>query len=145
MIEEIMEPETAGDPMGKSLNWTRKSTYKLSEELKRQNINISPNTSGKALKHLNYSLKSNRKSISATCHPDRNCQFEYINTKVKQFEDSGGVIISVDTKKKESIGNFSNSGKKYDKEPEHTLDHDFISYAIGKINPFGIYEPIINK
>lgn len=140
-----MEPETAGDPMGKLLNWTRKSTYKLSEELKRQNINISPNTSGKMLKHLKYSLRSNRKSISATCHPDRNCQFEYINTTVQQFKNSGGVIISVDTKKKESIGNFSNNGKKYDTEPEYTLDHDFISYAIGKINPFGIYEPLTNK
>lgn len=145
LIEEIMEPETAGDPMGKSLNWTRKSTYKLCEELKRQNINISPNTSGKILKHLNYSLKSNRKSISATTHPDRNCQFEFINATIKQFEDFGEVIISIDTKKKESIGNFSNNGKKYDKEPEHTLDHDFISYAIGKINPFGIYEPLTNK
>ncbi|HID40002.1 MAG TPA: ISAzo13 family transposase, partial [Calditrichaeota bacterium] len=91
LIEEIMEPETAGDPMGKWLNWTRKSTYKLCEELKRQNINISPNTSGKILKHLNYSLKSNRKSISTTTHPDRNPQFEFIGTTVKQFEDSGEV------------------------------------------------------
>jgi len=96
-----MQPETAGDPMGKLLNWTRKSTYKLSEELKTNHkINISPNTSGKALKHLKYSMKSNRKSISATHHPDRNSQFEYINATVKQFEDSGEVIISIDTKKK---------------------------------------------
>jgi hypothetical protein len=145
LIEQIMEPETAGDPMGKSLNWTRKSAYSLSKTLKEKDINISPNTAGKALKQLGYSLKSNRKSISTTQHPDRNQQFQFIESKVKEYEDTGQPIISVDTKKKELIGNFSNTGKKYCIGAEKTLDHDFLSNALGKIAPYGIYEKLTNK
>lgn len=140
-----MEPETAGDPMGKSLNWTRKSTYSLSKTLKDKDIDISPNTAGKALKAIGYSLKLNRKSISTTQHPDRDQQFGYIASKVKEYEDIGQPIISVDTKKKELIGNFSNTGRKYDKEAEKTMDHDFLSNAIGKICPYGIYEKLTDK
>ena len=140
-----MEPETAGDPMGKSLNWTRKSTYSLSKTLKSRDIDISPNTAGKALKTIGYSLRLNRKSISTTQHPDRDLQFRFIESKVKEYEDAGHPIISVDTKKKEMIGNFSNKGRKYDKEAEKTLDHDFLSNATGKINPYGIYEKLTNK
>jgi hypothetical protein len=145
LIEEIMRPETAGDPMGKLLNWTRKSTYSLSKTLKERDIDISPNTAGKALKGLGYSLKSNRKSISSTQHPERNRQFNFIELKVKEYEDMGQPIISVDTKKKELIGNFSNIGKKYCIEAEKTLDHDFLSNAIGKVAPYGIYEKLTNK
>jgi hypothetical protein len=76
-----MEPETAGDPMGRSLNWTRKSTYSLSKTLKGKGIDISPNTAGKALKAIGYSLKLNRKSISTTQHPDRDQQFNLLNQK----------------------------------------------------------------
>jgi len=140
-----MEPETAGDPMGKSLNWTRKSACSLSRALKKENINMSPNTAGKALKELGYSLKSNRKSICTTQHPDREQQFKFIESKVREFEDIGQPVISVDTKKKELIGNFSNTGKKYCIEAEKTLDHDFLSYASGKIAPYGIYEKMTNK
>jgi hypothetical protein len=140
-----MEPETAGDPMGKSLNWTRKSTYSLCKALQKREVNISPNTAGKALKILGYSLKSNRKSISTTQHPDREQQFQFIASKVKEYEDSGQPIISVDTKKKELIGNFSNTGRKYCIEADKTLDHDFLSNAIGKIAPYGIYEKLTNK
>ena len=140
-----MESETAGDPMGESLNWTRKSTYSLSRTLKGMDINISPNTAGVVLKSIGYSLKLNRKSISITQHPDRDQQFQYINSKIKEYEDMGQPIISVDTKKKELIGNFSNVGRKYGKEAERTMDHDFLSYGIGKINPYGIYEKLTNK
>jgi hypothetical protein len=140
-----MEPETAGDPMGKVLNWTRKSTYSLSKTLIDNSVNICPNTAGKILKSIGYSLKSNRKSISTTQHPDREKQFRFIQTKVKEYEDIGQPIISVDTKKKELIGNFSNAGRKYCIETEKTLDHDFLSDAIGKINPYGIYEKLTNK
>lgn len=84
-----MEPETAGDPMGKSLNWTRKSTYSLSKTLKGKDIDISPNTAGKVLKAIGYSLKLNRKSISTTQHPDRDQQFRYIESRVKEYEDMG--------------------------------------------------------
>jgi len=140
-----MEPETAGDPMGKSLNWTRKSTYSLSKTLKGKGIDISPNTAGKVLKAIGYSLKLNRKSISTTQHPDRDQQFQYIESRVKEYEDMGQPIISVDTKKKEMIGNFSNKGRKYGKEAEKTMDHDFLSNAIGKISPYGIYEKLTGK
>jgi hypothetical protein len=140
-----MEPETAGDPMGKSLKWTRKSTYSISKALQKREVDISPNTAGKALKRLGYSLKSNRKSISTTQHPDREQQFQFIASKVKEYEDTGQPIISVDTKKKELIGNFSNTGRKYCVEAEKTLDHDFLSNAIGKVAPYGIYEKLTNK
>jgi hypothetical protein len=140
-----VEPETAGDPMGKSLNWTRKSTYSLSKTLKGRDIDISPNTAGKVLKTLGYSLKLNRKSISTTYHPDRDQQFQFIESKVKEYEDTGQPIISVDTKKKEMIGNFSNQGRLYCREAERTLDHDFLSNATGKISPYGIYEKLTDK
>jgi len=140
-----MEPETAGDPMGKSLNWTRKSTYSLSKTLKGRDNDISPNTAGKVLKALGYSLKLNRKSISTTYHPDRDQQFQFIGSKVKEYEDMGQPIISVDTKKKEIIGNFSNQGRLYCREAERTLDHDFLSNATGKISPYGIYEKLTDK
>lgn len=140
-----MAPETAGDPMGVLLNWTRKSTCSISSALKDLGIDISPNTTGKVLKSIGYSLKSNRKSISTTRHPDRNQQFQVIGSKVKEFEDMGYPVISVDTKKKEPVGNFSNKGKAYCIEAEKTLDHDFISNASGKINPYGIFDKQANK
>ncbi len=86
--------------MGKSLNWTRKSTYSLSKNLIYNGVNICPNTAGKLLKSIGYSLKSNLKSISTTQHPDREKQFRFIQTKVREYEDMGQPIISVDTKKK---------------------------------------------
>lgn len=140
-----MEPHTAGDPMGKLLKWSRKSPYSVSKTLKNNDVNISAATVGSILKDMKYSLKSNRKSISLTQHPERDRQFKYIECKVNEFKDIGQPVISVDTKKKEKIGNFSNDGKKYCIEPEHTLDHDFITHAIGKLNPYGIYEKLVNK
>jgi hypothetical protein len=141
-----MEPETAGDPAGKTLRWTRKSTYKISKALKKENgIKISPNSSGRILKHLGYSLKLNRKSKSETHHKDRDLQFQQIGNRVKAYEDIGQPIISVDTKKKELIGNFSNTGKKYEQHIEKTLTHDFKSSSIGKANPYGIWERFTNR
>lgn len=141
-----MEPETAGDPMGKTLRWTRKSTYKISKTLKNENnIDICPNSSGQILKHLGYSLKLNRKSKAETYHEDRNLQFQQIENRIKAYEDAGQPIISVDTKKKEQIGNFSNTGRKYDRSVEVTLAHDFKSSSIGVANPYGIWESLTNR
>lgn len=141
-----MEPETAGDPTGKTLRWTRKSTYKISEALQKDNeIKICPNSAGQVLKHLDYSLKLNRKSKSETRHKDRDLQFQQIQHRVKTYEDSGQPNISVDTKKKEMIGNFSNIGKKYERGTEETLVHDFRSASIGIANPYGIWERLTNK
>jgi hypothetical protein len=140
-----MEPDTAGSPTGKTLRWCRKSTYKICAVLKNQDIKLCPNSAGKILKLLDYSLKLNRKSISETQHPDRDLQFQQINARVKIYEDNGQPIVSNDTKKKELIGNFSNIGRKYEKEFEKTLTHDFKSAGIGMANPYGIYEKRLNK
>jgi hypothetical protein len=125
--------------------WARISTYTLSERIQAMDVSICPNTVGKLLKKLDYSLKSNKKSIAATQHPDRNQQFEIIAQKRKRFEQLRYPIISVDTKKKELVGNFRNPGKTYCKEVEKVYDHDFPSQAIGKANPYGIYELLVNK
>jgi len=142
----MLEPETAGDPTGKTLRWTRKSTHKISQALENENgIKISPNSSGRILKHLGYSLKVNRKSKTETHHHDRDLQFQQIEHRVKAYEDMGQPIVSVDTKKKELIGNFSNAGKKYEQHLEQTLAHDFKSSSIGVANPYGIWERFTNR
>jgi len=139
-----MENDTAGNPMS-TLKWSRKSTYKISEQLRSRNISISASTTGKLLKHLDYSLKANRKSIAETQHPDRNQQFEIIAEQKKRFEDLGQPIISVDSKKKELIGNFKNPGKIWRKQYDLVFNHDFRSMAIGIANPYGIYDPRMNN
>jgi hypothetical protein len=140
-----MEPDTAGSPTGKTLRWCRKSTYNISAVLQHQHIKLCPNSAGKILKQLDYSLKLNRKSISETRHPERDLQFQQINARVNSYEDREQPIISNDTKKKELIGNFRNPGRKYDREFENTLTHDFRSAGMGMANPYGIYEKRINK
>lgn len=139
-----MEDDTAGSPMG-GFKWSRKSTYTVSEELRSINIFISPKTTGKLLKDMKYSLKSNRKTIAETQHPDRNQQFEIIAYMKKQFAELGQPVISVDSKKKEIIGNFKNAGRRYGKEADRVLNHDFRSMAVGMANPYGIYDTIANK
>lgn len=138
-----MNNNIAGDPMS-SKKWTRKSTYTISSEIRANNISICPNTTAKLLKEMGYSLKSNRKEIAETNHPARNQQFEIISQMKKRFEKSGQPIISVDTKKKELVGNFKNSGKTWCIESEKVYNHDFQSNALGIANPYGIYEPITN-
>lgn len=139
-----MENDTAGDPMS-VLKWSRKSTYALSEKLRARNIFISPRTTGELLKHMNYSLKANRKTIAETQHPERNQQFEIIADMKKRFADLGQPVISVDSKKKELIGNFKNPGRTWEKEPERVFTHDFRSMAVGIANPYGIYDPRANN
>ncbi len=142
----MMTSETAGDPMGKTLRWTRKSTYKVSQALQQEHgISICPNSSGLILKDLGYSLKLNRKSKAETHHKDRDMQFQQLQNRIKTYEDIEQPIISVDTKKKELIGNFRNAGKKYDRHVEETLVHDFKSSSIGVANPYGIWERFTNK
>ncbi|KKK85511.1 hypothetical protein LCGC14_2772580 [marine sediment metagenome] len=102
-----MEDYTAGSPIG-GLKWSRKSTYTVSKELRFVNICISPKTTGKLLKDMKYSLKTNRKTIAEIQHPDRNQQFEIIADMKKQFVELGQPVISVDSKKKELIDNSKN-------------------------------------
>jgi len=138
-----MEDDTAGSPMG-GLKWSRKSTYTVSKELRSINIFIGPKTTGKLLKDMKYSLKSNRKTVAETQHPDRNQQFEIIADMKKEFAELGQPAISVDSKKKELIGNFKNPGRRYVKEADRVLNHDFKSMAVGIANPYGIYDTIVN-
>lgn len=138
-----MEDDTAGSPMG-GLKWSRKSTYTVSKELRSINIFIGPKTTGKLLKDMKYSLKSNRKTVAETQHPDRNQQFEIIADMKKEFAELGQPAISVDSKKKELIGNFKNPGRRYVKEADRVLNHDFKSMSVGIANPYGIYDTIVN-
>lgn len=143
-IEKLLENETAGSPTNR-LKWSRKSTHSISKALKDKNIYICANTVSKMLKSMDYSLKANRKMIAETQHPHRNQQFEIISEIRKHFEDIGQPILSVDSKKKELIGNFKNPGIRWTKGFDQVFSHDFRSKAIGIANPYGIYDFLANK
>ncbi len=145
-LERLIEPVTRGDPES-SLLWTCKSTYKLSDELKAQGYTISQKTVYSVLVDLDYSLQSNRKRREGTNHPDRNEQFEYIYKKVKEFQANGYPTISVDTKKKEAIGEYKNQGREYRKKgkPLDVNMHDFPDKTLGKVAPYGVYDIGKNK
>jgi hypothetical protein len=138
-----MIDDTAGCPVS-LIRWSRRSTYKLREELKEKDIFICPGSVGKILKDNKFSLRSNRKCICETYHPDRNRQFEIISETKKRFEDAQQPIISVDSKKKELIGNFKNPGKAWRKEDNKVYCHDFRSDASGIATPYGIFESVHN-
>lgn len=124
------------------LRWTCKSTRRLAQELTACGHNISHAKVGELLYKLGYSLQSTRKRMEGKTHPDRNAQFEFINDKVKDFQQRNQPIISVDAKKKELIGRFSNAGHEYQPkgEPEETETYDFPSLADGKGIPYGVYD-----
>lgn len=139
-----MKYDTAGDPIS-GLKWTRKTTGKIAAELKSVHIDVSPKTVARLLKRMGYSLRINRKSIESggkapTDPQDRNRQFEYIEKQRQQYAQTGNPVISVDTKKKELIGNFKNAGRSWEKRPIAVNDHDFPSDAMGKAIPYGIYD-----
>lgn len=120
--------------------WQRSSLRHLSGELTEQDHPVSHTTVGRLLVKLNYSLKANLKRCAGTTHPDRNRQFEYIEAQKKAFLEAGLPVISVDTKKKELIGNFKNAGRSWCQEAEAVNDHDFDQDALGKAVPYGIYD-----
>jgi indole-3-glycerol phosphate synthase len=124
-----MKYETAGDPIT-GLKWTRKTTQKIAAELNSIDIKVSPNTVARLLKNMKYSLRVNYKSIECgnknpPAPDDRDNQFRHIEKKRKQYAKAGNPVISVDTKKKELIGNFKNAGSSWEKEPVLVKDHDF--------------------
>jgi hypothetical protein len=139
-----MKHETAGDPMT-GLKWTRRTTEKIAAELENLNIHISPKTVGRLLKQMGYSLRVNHKKLSTGTDPDREEQFAYIATTRERFAQCGWPIISVDTKKKELIGNFRNAGAAWSREPRLVNDHDFRSCACGIAIPYGIYDVQANR
>jgi len=145
-LELLVQPHTKGDPM-RALRWTSKSTYKLSAQLQSMGYEVSAKTVGRLLKEQNYSLQLNRKEKESSNHKDRDAQFKFINDKVTRFLHSGKAAISVDTKKKENIGNYKNSGREYHKKgnaPKVKV-HDFKDKKLGKVAPYGIYDIAINK
>jgi hypothetical protein len=138
-LEDILEESSAGDPMSR-LKWTCKSTRNISEILTKKGISISNVTVMNLLRQQGYSLQSNKKMLPGKDHPDRDKQFQYINKLADRFAANGYPVISVDTKKKELIGNFGNEGQTWCKEAAEVLDHDFNSYAEGIAIPYGAYD-----
>lgn len=144
LLDELMKADTAGDPMSDK-KWTRKDTRSISREMSAHGVHICPNTAGKLLRQRKYSLRVNRKSIAETQHPDRNRQFEIIAEFKKRFEDADYPILSLDTKKRELIGNFRNQGRAWSRESEEVNQHDFRSHASAITAPYGLYEPVLNR
>jgi hypothetical protein len=139
-LERLVDPETRGDPMS-PLRWTTKSTVKLADELTKQGHRVGPRTVARLLRDHDYSLQGNAKKIEGKQHPDRDAQFRYINSQVAAFLEAGLPVISVDTKKKENVGRYSNGGAEYQRtgEPEPTNTYDFIG-ELGKAVPYGVYD-----
>ena len=140
-----MEHETAGDPMT-GLKWTRRTTEKIARELANLGgIEVSANTVGRILKELGYSLRVNHKKISSGTGPDRDAQFKQIAAIRDRFSRRGLPVISVDTKKKELVGNFKNPGTTWNKQAVAVKDHDFRSQGLGLAVPYGIYDIQANR
>jgi hypothetical protein len=145
-LEKLVDPVTRGDPES-PLRWTCKSTHVLATEMFAQyGIMVSDKTVAKLLREHGYSLQAPNKSVEGAQHPDRNAQFEKINAKAEDFVERGLPVISVDTKKKELVGNFKNAGKEWQPqgEPELVDVHDFPDDAVGKAIPYGIYDIAAN-
>jgi len=140
-LERLVDPATRGDPMS-PLRWTCKSRAKLAAALSKEGYRMSSTSVGRMLNNLGYRLQSARKRNEGTSHPDRNAQFEHINATAKTFLSQGQPVISVDTKKKELVGDFKNKGREWQPtgEAERVLVHDFPQDAIGKAVPYGVYD-----
>jgi transposase len=141
-LEKLVDPITRGDPES-PLRWTCKSTHVLAAELfAQQGIRVSHKTVAKLLRDHGYSLQAPNKSVEGTQHPDRNAQFEHINATAEKCLERGIPVISVDTKKKELVGNFKNRGQEWQPqgEPDLVDVHDFPGDAVGKAIPYGVYD-----
>lgn len=145
-IENAVEGITRGDPE-QPLKWISKSTRNIAGELNKKEKRVSHALVSRILFGLGYSLQSNRKTNEGGEHPDRDSQFNFINEKTKRFQKREYPVISVDTKKKENIGNFKNNGRNYHKkgEPKKVNVYDFIDQEKGKVSPYGVYDLDKNK
>ena len=145
-LRALVEPTARGDPM-QPLRWTCKSTSKLAAELKRQGFRVGPRSVAKELKAQEFSLQANRKTREGASHPDRDAQFAHINDEVLRFQRRGQPAISVDTKKKELVGNFKNPGREWRPagQPEKVLSHDFPDPKVKKAIPYGVYDLTRNE
>jgi transposase len=145
-LDRLIDPVTRGDPES-PLRWTCKSTSSLAKALQQQGHEVSQPTVYRLLATIGYSLQSNKKTEEGADHPDRDDQFQFIYQQVKRFQRQGQPVISVDTKKKENIGNFSQSGQEWEPQgqPRRTKTHDFRSAEEPKANPYGIYDLTRNE
>jgi len=140
-LEALVEPVTRGDPES-PLRWTNKSTQKLADELTGQGYAVAPRTVAKLLKRCGYRLQANAKVVEGRQHPDRDAQFEYVNAVAVEFLAAGDPVLSVDTKKREQVGDFKNAGREWAPvgEPVEVGVHDFPGDAVGVALPYGVYD-----
>lgn len=146
-LTDLLEAHTKGDPM-RMLLWTNKSLRNLSSALSENGYSANKDTVGQMLKMLGYSLQADKKSLTVTpSHPDRDTQFEHINTEATKAVSAGNPVLSIDAKKKENVGNFQNKGRTYQphQTPIQVLDHDFPIKELGKATPFGVYNIYKNQ
>ena len=144
-LETLVDPVTRGDPMS-LLRWTCKSAAQLATALQAQGHPVSARTVNRLLHDLGYSLQSNRKTLEGSAHPDRDAQFHYIHRRAKVFQKQGQPVVSVDTKKKELVGQFRNGGREWSPhgQPEEVEVHDFPNKTLGKVIPSGVYDEATN-
>jgi len=144
-LEALVEPTTRGDPES-PLRWTCRSTRQLAAALAVQGYRVSHQTVASLLDDLGYSLQGNQKTKEGSTHPDRDAQFRYIHGRVEDFQRRGQPVVSVDTKKKELVGDFRNGGREWRPkgDPEQVRVYDFVDKALGKANPYGVYDPTAN-
>ena len=140
-LERLVSPYTRGDPES-PLRWTCKSIRQLAKELTRKGHQTSHRMVAVLLREMGYRLQANRKTIEGKQHPDRDAQFKYINQKTQKQQRAGQPVISVDTKKKEKVGDFKNAGREWHPQghPEKVRVHDFIDKELGKVAPYGVYD-----
>jgi hypothetical protein len=142
-LDRLVDPVTRGDPES-PLRWTCKSVRRLAEELQQEGHAVSYQTVAELLHALDYSLQANQKTLEGSQHADRDKQFEYINRKAQRYLKQGAPVISVDTKKKELVGDFKNAGREWERKgkPEEVRVHDFEIREPdkGKVAPYGIYD-----
>jgi hypothetical protein len=145
-LDALVEPLARGDPMS-PLRWTCKSTRSLAMTLGEKGHRVSHEKVAQLMRAMNYSLQSNRKMEEGEDHPDRDAQFRYINKQVRKAMTQGEPVISVDTKKKELVGNFENKGQQWrkTKDPERVNGHDFPSPSLPRAYPYGIYDQTFNR
>lgn len=145
-LERLVEPETRGDPV-RLLRWTSKSLRRLAQALKARGHTVCPHVIADCLRELGYSLQANSKTREGSRHMDRDAQFHYINDQALDFLAAGDPVISVDTKKKEMVGDFKNQGREWRPKgtPEAVKVHDFIDPKLGRAVPYGIYDLADNK
>ena len=144
-LEALVEPTTRGDPEN-PLRWTCLSTRQLAVALNQRGYRIGRQTVATLLEELGYSLQGNQKTKEGSSHPDRDAQFRYIHGRVEEFQRRGQPVVSVDTKKKELVGDFKNGGREWRPkgDPEPVRVYDFVDKTLGKVNPYGVYDTTAN-